>query len=87
MSVTPLNELQRERLRDLSKVRKDRNYSTAPNIELEKYINELWSQYPEYFHGTKNSLSKRVFMDEPAAADCARFVRSWKDSPYRIIPV
>lgn len=85
--VVPFREHQRQKLRDLSKVLpKSKDYPVAQNIPLNDYIEELKSTYPEMFQ-TNGSLKSRVFMDEPAAADCARFVRSWKNSPYRIIPV
>ena len=85
---TLLNELQRQKLRDLSKVRKDKDYPATPNMALEKYIEELRDQYPEAFH-TKGSLKERVFMDEPRlnATPYARSVRAYAESPIHIIPV
>jgi hypothetical protein len=85
-----LNEQQRQRLRDLSRVitgdKKD--YPVLPNMPLETYIEELRDQYPEAFL-TKDDLSKRVFMDEPRliATPYARSVRSYAQSPIRIVPV
>lgn len=87
MSI-PLNELQRQKLRDLSHVRKDKDYPATPNMVLEKYIEELRDQYPEAFH-TKESLKDRVFMDEPRmnSTPYARSVRAYAESPIHIIPV
>ena len=88
MTTTLLNDLQRTRLRDLSKVRKDQNYPIMPNAALEAYIAELKEQYPECFHSTRTTMDKRVFMDEPTTVTAhARFVRPRSASPYRIVPV
>ena len=88
MTATLLNDLQRTRLRDLSKVRKDQNYPIMPNAALEAYIAELKEQYPECFHSTRRTLETRVFVDEPTTiTPYARFVRSRNASPYRIVPV
>lgn len=80
--VSPFNETQRQKLKDLSKVRKDKNYSTTPNMKLEEYIAELYDMYPEMFH-TTNTLKDRVFMDTPTslATPYARCVRSRENSP------
>jgi hypothetical protein len=80
MSTTLLNELQRQRLRDLSRVCKDGNYPTLPNLPLDKYLEELRDQYPEAFH-TRESLKNRVFMDEPRFPPGAKFVRRYGESP------
>ena len=87
MSI-PLNELQRQKLRDLSRVRKDKDYPATPNMVLETYLEELRDQYPEAFH-TKESLKERVFMDEPRmnSTPYARSVRAYAESPLHIIPV
>lgn len=82
-----LNELQRQKLRDLSKVRKDKDYPVLPNMALEKYIEELREQYPEAFLTTKESLKARVFMDEPRFMPHANFVRPYAQSPLHIVPV
>jgi hypothetical protein len=80
--VSPFTEAQRQRLKDLSKVRKDKNYSATPNAKLEEYIEVLHDMYPEMFH-TKESLKMRVFMDTPTslATPYARCVRPREESP------
>ena len=85
MSI-PLNELQRQKLRDLSRVRKDKDYPATPNMVLETYLEELRDQYPEAFH-TKESLKERVFMDEPRFIPSAKFIRPYGQSPIHITPV
>lgn len=88
MTTTLLNDLQRTRLRDLSRVRADKNYPIMPNVALEAYITELKEQYPECFHSSRTTMDKRVFVDEPATiTPLARFVRPRSESPYRIVPV
>ena len=80
MSTTLLNDLQRQRLRDLA----------STPIALAAYVIALNDQYPEAFHHTKDTMAKRVFMDEPMhVTHYARFVRAEKDSPHRvrIVPV
>ena len=79
--VSPFHEHQRQMLRDLSNVHEGNRY-TEVNRKLEDYIETLHDIYPEMFH-TKDTLKKRVFMDEPrsAATACARFVRSRAQSP------
>jgi hypothetical protein len=87
MTTTLLNDLQRTRLRDLAKVRHDKNYPIMPNVALEKYIQELKDQYPEAFHSTRQTMVERVFVDEPTTiTPHFRFVRSRNASPYRIVP-
>jgi hypothetical protein len=91
MTTTLLNELQRQKLRDLSRAltgdKKD--YPVQPNEPLEAYLAELRDQYPEAFHSTRESLKARVFMDEPRlnATPYARSVRSYAESPIHITPV
>lgn len=86
--VSPFNETQRQRLKDLSKIRKDKNYPAAPNIKLEEYIEELRDMYPEKFH-TKDTVKHRVFVDEPRSiyTPYARYVRPYAESPIHITPV
>ena len=84
---TLLNELQRQKLRDLSHVRKDKDYSAQPNVALEAYIAELREQYPEAFLTTKESLKARVFMDEPRFMPQANYIRPYAQSPLHIVPV
>jgi len=88
MSTTLLNELQRQKLRDLSRVltgdKKD--YPVRPNEPLEAYITELREQYPEAFLD-KDSLKNRVFMDEPRFIHNAKFIRAYGKSPIHIVPV
>ena len=81
--VSPFNEHQRQMLRDLSDVREDNKY-TEVNRKLQDYIETLRDIYPEMFH-TDKTLKNRVFFDEPRslATSCARFVRSYSQSPYR----
>lgn len=80
--VSPFNEHQRQMLKDLSKVRKDKNYSATPNVKLEEYIETLKDMYPEMFH-TKDTLKNRVFVDTPTslATPYARCVRPREQSP------
>ena len=87
-TVSPFNIAQRDRLKYLSKVRKDGNYSAMPNVKLEEYIQELRDKYPDKFH-TQATLNNRVFMDEPGTYGTAytRCVRPRAESPYNIIPV
>lgn len=88
MTTTLLNELQRQKLRDLSRAltgdKKD--YPVQPNEPLEAYLAELRDQYPEAFH-TKESLKERVFMDEPRFMPHANYVRPYAQSPLHIVPV
>ncbi|CAB4123597.1 hypothetical protein UFOVP48_41 [uncultured Caudovirales phage] len=87
--VSPFNEHQRQRLRDLSKVQlRGKDYPTTPNLPLEEYITQLKDLYPEMFH-THESLKQRVFMDTPTALHVpyTRAVRTHAQSPIRIIPV
>jgi hypothetical protein len=88
MTTTLLNELQRQKLRDLSRAltgdKKD--YPVQPNEPLEAYLAELRDQYPEAFH-TKESLKERVFMDEPRFIPSAKFLRPYGQSPIHIVPV
>ena len=85
--VSPFNETQRQRLRDLSKLRKDKEYSAIPNTALNEYITQLKDLYPEMFQD-EESARRRVFVDEPrsAATDRARFVRPRSQSPHNIVP-
>ena len=82
--VSPFTETQRQRLKDLSDVRSDRNY-TQENRRLEDYLETLKDMYPEKFHRTKADLDSRVFFDEPTtiATPRARCVRSRDQSPYQ----
>jgi hypothetical protein len=82
------NDLQRQRLRDLSRVRgnikPDFNHVNAP---LEKYIRELETEYPELFH-TYNHHSRRarVFVDQPLnAIPYDRCLRGPGACPYNLI--
>jgi hypothetical protein len=82
------NELQRQRLRDLSRVR-DRtkpDFNTV-NAPLENYIAELEKSYPELFHTYNyNSRLARVFVDQPLGAiPHARSVRGPGACPYNLI--
>jgi hypothetical protein len=64
------NELQRQRLRDLSRVRGNQkpDFNTV-NGPLENYIAELEKTYPERFHTySYTSRSERVFVDQPLGA-------------------
>ena len=79
-------ETQRQHLRDLSRVRKDKDYSVTSNIRLDDYIDQLKLQYPEMFH-TKESLRDRVFVDQPMSGAYKRYVRTYAQSPLRIVPV
>ena len=79
--VSPFNETQRQKLRDLSKVRPNKDYLVQPNIRLEEYLEELRDMYPEKFH-TKESLKMRVFVDTPTSIiPHARCVRPREQSP------
>lgn len=80
------DETQRQHLRDLSKIRKDKDYPVAPNIRLDYYIDQLKQQHPELFH-TKETLQDRVFMDQPMSGAYKRYVRTYAESPLRIVPV
>ena len=80
------NETQRQHLRDLSRVRKDKDYAITSNIRLDDYIDQLKLQYPELFH-TKESLRDRVFVDQPMSGAYKRFIRTYAESPLRIVPV
>jgi hypothetical protein len=86
MSTTLLTEQQRQKLRDLSRVREDKDYPVRPNEPLEAYITELREQYPEAFLD-KDSLKNRVFMDEPRFIHNAKFIRAYGKSPIHIVPV
>lgn len=78
MTTTLLNDLQRTRLRDLAKT----------PVALAAYTQALQDQYPECFHGTRGTMDQRVFMDAPTTGiPHARSVRSYGESPYRIVPV
>jgi hypothetical protein len=89
MTTTLLNDLQRQKLRDLSRAltgdKKD--YPVQPNGPLEAYLAELRDQYPEAFHSTRESLKARVFMDEPRFMPQANYVRPYAQSPLHIVPV
>jgi hypothetical protein len=77
MTATLLNDLQRQRLRDLA----------LTPAALEAYVEELHDQYPEAFHVEHKSLSERVFVDEPVfSIPHARFVRPVKESYYCLVP-
>jgi len=86
--VSPFNETQRQKLRELSKVRVDRDYPATPNKPLDEYIKQMKDLYPEMFHLTKADLDSRVFMDTPSGnIPYARAVRTLAQSPRRIQPV
>ena len=86
--VSPFNEAQRQKLRELSKVRVDRDYPVQPNKPLNDYIKQMQDLYPNMFHLTKADLETRVFMDTPTAnIPHARAVRTLAQSPRRIQPV
>jgi hypothetical protein len=79
--VSPFNEAQRQRLKDLSKVLDDQAYSAQPNMPLEEYLETLRDMYPEKFH-TKESLKMRVFVDTPTSIiPYERCVRPREQSP------
>ncbi len=79
--VSPFTETQRQKLKDLSKVPPDKNYSVTPNIKLEEYIETLKDMYPEMFH-TRDTLKNRVFVDTPTSfIQYARCVRPREQSP------
>jgi hypothetical protein len=80
------NEIQRQHLRDLSHIRKDKEYPVTSNIRLDDYIDQLREQYPEMFH-PKESLRDRVFVDQPMSGAYKRFIRTYAESPLRIVPV
>ena len=83
--VSPFNEAQRQKLRELSKVMpRGKEYSAVPNKPLEEYIKQMRDLYPEMFHKTKADLESRVFMDTPSAnITYARAVRTPAQSPWR----
>jgi hypothetical protein len=80
--VSPFNEAQRQRLKDLSNVLDNQAYSAMPNMRLEEYLEVLRDMYPEKFH-TKESLKTRVFVDTPTTLSTpyARCVRPREQSP------
>jgi hypothetical protein len=82
-SVSPFNKTQRQQLKALSNVRLNKNYSAAPNTELEEYIQTLRDMYPDKFRTTRADLSARVFFDEPTSVIVyARVIRPLSRSPY-----
>jgi hypothetical protein len=83
--VSPFNETQRQRLRELSKVMpRGEEYPAVPNKPLEEYIKQMRDLYPEMFHNTKADLDSRVFMDTPSAnIPYAHAVRTPAQSPWR----
>ena len=83
-AVSPFNEYQRQRLKDLSKVQeRGKDYPVQPNRMLEDYIETLKDMYPEKFHLTKKDLDSRVFFDAPTSLiHHARSLRSREQSPY-----
>ena len=84
MTYALLDEQQRIRLRDLSKVRKDKMYTATPNVALGNYIQELHNMHPECFNATASELRDRVFFDEPSLPILyERHVRPITQSPYR----
>jgi len=77
-----LNDIQRQTLRDLSDVRKGKDY-TQENKALEIYLQTIRDMYPEKFHYTRRDLEKRVFVDAPTSIiPHARAVRPHSKSPY-----
>jgi len=80
----PLNEHQRQMLKDLSKVQeRGKDYPVMPNVKLEQYIETLKDMYPEKFLMTKKDLDSRVFFDTPTSfIPCTRSVRAREQSPY-----
>jgi hypothetical protein len=82
------DDIQRQRLQDLSRVRGNRkpDYNTV-NAPLENYIRELEKTYPELFHTYNyNSRLTRVFVDQPLGAiPYARAVRPPEHCPYKLI--
>ena len=84
-TVSPFNEHQRQRLKDLSKVQeKGKDYPVQPNRMLEDYIATLKDMYPEKFHMNRADLESRVFVDEPTSLIIhARSIRPRDHSPYR----
>ena len=89
--LVPLTETQRQRLRDLSDVRKDNKY-TSVNPRLDAYLTELKANHAESFFGDSEdpALRKRVFIDQPMTLSPGRYdrhVRSVTESPWNIRPV
>lgn len=82
------NDLQRQRLRDLSRVRGNSkpDFNTV-NAPLENYIAELEKTYPELFHTYNyNSRLARVFVDQPLGAiPYNRCLRGPGACPYNLI--
>ena len=85
--VSPFNDHQRAKLKSLSRVQpKGKDYPVTPNTALDEYIATLKELNPDMFQ-TKESLKERVFVDEPSTSVYKRSVRTYSESPYRIIPV
>jgi len=84
--VSPFNDHQRAKLKALSKVRPlGKDYPATPNKDLDEYIETLKTLNPHMFQ-TKESLKDRVFVDEPSSGVYKRSVRTYAESPHRIIP-
>lgn len=74
-------------LRSLSRLQpKGVDYPATRNRALDEYIATLKSLSPEMFQ-TKESMRERVFVDEPSSGVYKRVIRSYAESPYRIIAV
>jgi hypothetical protein len=85
--VSPFNDRQREKLKSLSRVQpKGNEYPITPNKALDEYIATLKESNPEMFQ-TKESARERVFVDEPSTSVYKRSIRTYAESPYRIISV
>lgn len=62
--ANPLHKTQRQKLYELSRVRKSGNYVVAPNKALDEYVAQLKDIYPRLFH-TNETLNTRVFVGKP----------------------
>ena len=85
--VSPFNDHQRAKLKSLSRVQpKGKDYPVTPNKALDEYIATLKELNPNMFQ-TKESMKERVFVDEPSSGVYKRVIRSYAESPHRIIAV
>jgi hypothetical protein len=86
--ASPFNDHQRAKLKSLSRVQpKGEDYPVTPNKALNEYIATLKELNPHMFQ-TKESMKERVFVDEPSTTSVyKRCIRTYAESPHRIIPV
>jgi hypothetical protein len=85
--ASPFNDHQRAKLKSLSRVKpKGEDYPVTPNKALDEYIATLKELNPHMFQ-TKESMKERVFVDEPSTSVYKRSIRTYAESPHRIIPV